>query len=628
MRIQTKLFVLSVIPIIFFMITAGMSISDNYQTCRVVKTMTLNGELIRSTSLVLDELQKESGLSALFLSAGTDKTPLEKQRTKTDGALPDFERRLQNAVIQSDLKKEALTSLQKLYTIRDRVDRFGPLDEIKAAYTHLMRSCMSLQGATANAETAKGVGKRFVSIGILEDAKEKAGLLRTVMSGILTWNEAFSEERLIELTSLKSAVDSNLKSPALALSKPATEFLLKQSQSVPWQTVDELYSKILSRAGTGDYGFDGKEFFWVITQVVDDIGGAIAIELEDIDANLGKLNHASVRQLILSISFFLVSILVAGLFAFFTGRNIVSVVKDISISLADSADRVASVSSQLSAASQSLAEGASEQAASIEETSSSLEEMSSMTKQNAENAKQADQLMQEAKKVVEQANEFMNQMGRSMEEIAVASEETFKINKTIDEIAFQTNLLALNAAVEAARAGSAGAGFAVVAGEVRNLAMRAANASKDTATLIESIVKKIKNGSESMETTSRAFLQVDKSANKVADLVGEITAASTEQAQGIEQLNIAVAEMDKVIRQNSEKAEESASASEEMNDQSEQIRSLVKKLVAIVGADKFGEEPERESPLEKRSMHEIFPRRENGEKQESNCLVKKRFVRL
>jgi hypothetical protein len=166
-----------------------------------------------------------------------------------------------------------------------------------------------------------------------------------------------------------------------------------------------------------------------------------------------------------------------------------------------SADQVATASSQVSSASQQLAEGSSEQAASIEETSSSLEEMSSMTKQNADNADQANKLIAGTKDVVSLASQSMERLTNSMLEISKASEETSKIIKTIDEIAFQTNLLALNAAVEAARAGEAGAGFAVVADEVRNLAMRAADAAKNTADLIEGTVKKVKEGSTFVQKT-------------------------------------------------------------------------------------------------------------------------------
>jgi methyl-accepting chemotaxis protein len=253
--------------------------------------------------------------------------------------------------------------------------------------------------------------------------------------------------------------------------------------------------------------------------------------------------------------------------------------------LVEASDQVSSAAGEVSAASQSLAEGSSQQAASVEETSSSLEEMSSMTKQNASNAGQADSLMKQANQVVNKANASMSQLTTSMQEISRASEETSKIIKTIDEIAFQTNLLALNAAVEAARAGEAGAGFAVVADEVRNLAMRAADAAKNTAALIEGTVKKVLDGTALVKTTNDAFKEVAASAAKVGELVGEIAAASGEQSQGIEQVNIAVTEMDKVTQQNAATAEESASASEELNAQAEEMKNFVAELASIVNGN-------------------------------------------
>ena len=271
---------------------------------------------------------------------------------------------------------------------------------------------------------------------------------------------------------------------------------------------------------------------------------------------------------------------------FFTANSIAKPITVITAGMSEGASQVASASSQVSSSSQSMAEGSSEQAASIEETSSSMEEMSSMTKKNAENAGHADTLMKEANQVVKTANASMEKLTHSMADISKASEETSKIIKTIDEIAFQTNLLALNAAVEAARAGEAGAGFAVVADEVRNLAMRAAAAAKDTAQLIEGTVKEVSQGSELVSKTNEAFKQVAESAGKVGELVAEISEASKEQSNGIEQVNLAITEMDKVVQQNAANAEESASASEEMSAQAEQLRDYVGDLVALVTGNK------------------------------------------
>ncbi len=271
--------------------------------------------------------------------------------------------------------------------------------------------------------------------------------------------------------------------------------------------------------------------------------------------------------------------------AFFIARGIVRVLSRITHQMEESADQVASASGQVASASQALAEGASEQAASIEETSSALEQMSSMTRQNAANANQANTLMKEANQVVESANTSMRNLTQSMDAIASASEETSKIIKTIDEIAFQTNLLALNAAVEAARAGEAGAGFAVVADEVRNLAMRAADAAKNTSDLIEGTVKKVEDGSALVSETDGAFSRVAEDVAKVGELVSEINVASNEQAQGIGQINRSVTEMDRVTQQNAASAEESASASEQMSAQSMQMKDIVNRLMAMVGGN-------------------------------------------
>jgi methyl-accepting chemotaxis protein len=265
-------------------------------------------------------------------------------------------------------------------------------------------------------------------------------------------------------------------------------------------------------------------------------------------------------------------------------KTILGSMKKVIARVTEGAEQNLSVARQVSSASQSLAAGASVQAASIQQTSSSLEEMAGVTQQNAQNARRANEYMQSVNQLVGNAAGVMANLTNSMNAVSKSSEDTHNIVKKIDEIAFQTNLLALNAAVEAARAGEAGSGFAVVADEVRNLAMRAAAAAKDTAQLIENTVRQIKDGSGLVSETHDAFDDVAESVAKAGGLVGEITAASEEQARGIEQVNRAVLEMDRVTQQNAALAEESAGASEELNSQAAQMTATIDELRALIGA--------------------------------------------
>ena len=292
-------------------------------------------------------------------------------------------------------------------------------------------------------------------------------------------------------------VDSNGR----VLAHPRKEFILEMDMKNNKGMEAIVSSMLAHKAGVESYIFDGIPKIAGFAPVKLN-GWSVAVT-QPTDEFLASAHAIRNGILLVGVIFLGLTIILVLFFARSISRPITRVVEGLN----EGADQVSAASSQVAASSQSLSEGASEQAASIEETSSSLEEMSSMTKQNAGNANEANNLMAETSMVVSRANNSMGELTASMAEISKASEETFKIIKTIDEIAFQTNLLALNAAVEAARAGEAGAGFAVVADEVRNLAMRAADAAKNTANLIEGTVKRIKEGSERLKKPARNFFR-------------------------------------------------------------------------------------------------------------------------
>ena len=279
----------------------------------------------------------------------------------------------------------------------------------------------------------------------------------------------------------------------------------------------------------------------------------------------------------------LAAIVLGSILAFVITRSITRPVNKVITNLSESSGQVASASEQLASTSQVLSEGSSQQAAGLEQASSNLEEMSSMTRQNADSAENANSLAGETSKAANSGTEAMGRMNTAIQDIQKSSDETAKIIKVIDEIAFQTNLLALNAAVEAARAGEAGKGFAVVAEEVRNLAMRSAEAAKDTASMIEESGKNAKSGVEIAGEVAKALEEIVDRVGKMTNLVGEIAAGSKEQSQGIEQVTTAMGQMDKITQQNSANAEESAGASEELSAQAQSMNSAVTELLALVG---------------------------------------------
>jgi len=272
----------------------------------------------------------------------------------------------------------------------------------------------------------------------------------------------------------------------------------------------------------------------------------------------------------------LFSVLTAVFFiAFGQHRFLLIPLAEITVRLKEGFEWLSRAALQVQSASQALATGVGEQLAGLEKTTASMEKISSMTRQNAEILRQAHVLMGDTRNVTEEAHISMGELNDSMVGISSAGEETGKIIKTIDEIAFQTNLLALNAAVEAARAGEFGAGFAVVAEEVRTLAMRAAEAAKNTAALIEDTIKKVKKGSEIVHKTHGTFERAADGARQVAELLDAVSVSSQEQAAGIEQITLAVQALGREVEQHAASAQASASASLAINAWMERFRLLL-----------------------------------------------------
>lgn len=292
---------------------------------------------------------------------------------------------------------------------------------------------------------------------------------------------------------------------------------------------------------------------------------------------------AAFKMLVTGVS--IATVLISILLAVLIIRSVTMSITKAVTTINDGALQISSASDQVASSSTSLAQGASEQASSVEEVSATLEEATAGVTSNTENARQADILAKQTNAAAKEGLSKGEELMVSMKDVTESAAKIANIVKTIDQIAFQVNLLALNAAVEAARAGEHGLGFAVVADEVRNLAQRAANSAKETGSVIEEAVTQIKKGSEIANAASASFREIDDKAKKVSDLIGEVTLSSREQAEGMSQLSMAMAQIDQVTQQVAANSEEAAAASEELNAQAVAALEAVAQLAKIVGID-------------------------------------------
>jgi len=238
-------------------------------------------------------------------------------------------------------------------------------------------------------------------------------------------------------------------------------------------------------------------------------------------------------------------------------------------------DTIATASTQIASGNLDLSSRTEQQAGSLEETASAMEELTSTVKQNADNARQANQLAVSASEVAQQGGNVVSQVVDTMGSINESSRKIVDIISVIDGIAFQTNILALNAAVEAARAGEQGRGFAVVASEVRSLAQRSSAAAKEIKALIDDSVSKVDIGSKLVQQAGETMNEVVASVRRVTDIVGEISAASTEQSTGIEEVNRAITQMDETTQQNAALVEEAAAAAQSLQEQATKLTRVV-----------------------------------------------------
>jgi len=306
---------------------------------------------------------------------------------------------------------------------------------------------------------------------------------------------------------------------------------------------------------------------------------------QDLRNQLGAAQRRSARQRWLALLMFAITLAVAGVLVSVTIRQaIVGPVYRAIQGVREAADHAAEASEQMAESGRIVARDAQQEASYIEETSASLEEISSTTRGNASRAGEADALMQDARQTVDRATGAMHDLTASMDVISKSSKQVADVLKSIDDIAFHTNILALNAAVEAARAGEAGAGFSVVADEVRSLAQRAADAARRSADIIEKTIADVSRGVQLVSLAHEAFGEVSTKIASGSQVVSQIAASSDEQARGVDHIKQAITRMETLTQNNAANADKTAEAASVMSGQAQTTRTHLDELVAIIGS--------------------------------------------
>ncbi|MBB3329929.1 methyl-accepting chemotaxis protein [Halomonas campaniensis] len=611
------------LPLLALAWFAGSGILERQRLATNMAGLETLTALSRHAGNLVHELQRERGMSSGFIGSRGEVfgNRLSAQRTETDRAIGDFREALAGtdlAALDADLARQSADIEQRLAAttaVRQQVQRLETgAEEAVAHYTGLNDALMGMVGRVTHLTADAGISRRLGAYFTLLKAKDLAGVERALLANAFSANlmRTATHQRLLSMLGQEGAYLKSFRALANAEMRDRLSEILAGEEV---QRVLPLRQIALERGVAGGYNVDPQQWFDWQTAKINRLKALEDAVAEGVLDEAAGLRQEARQELV---GYLVITLVAAGLAILFAVLVVQSIVRSLRAALddiesrggdltrrlavpgsdelsrlyrafnastADTEQLVANIrqgalsvevaSGEIAQGNQDLAQRTEEQSASLVETASSMEQITATVRQTADNAQQARSMTDGVAGQAREASDVAAQAQEAMQQIHAANQEVTSIVAAIDNIAFQTNLLALNASVEAARAGEHGRGFAVVAQEVRKLASRSAEEASQIRRLIDTNVARIDAGEQLVSATSDTLQEITRQVAKVAELVADMSSATTEQSAGIEQINQAVAQLEEVTQQNAALVEQVAAASRSLDDQATDMAGLI-----------------------------------------------------
>ncbi|GEM_PF-398134 len=626
LSLKYKILIIAVLPFSFFIASTLISLNDYYSSYHEDEVLHAQIDLVKLSSALVHETQKERSLSVSFLNNKVDVEKLKEQHVINDNTKPPFFNLLKKVELPDDFKERLFKEVSSIKEIRVKVlSREYPIKSIIDSYTKVVLLLLDIELYVADRASIPEISAEIRGVRILEDAKESGGKLRATVAGLLSIEKPMSRQEFKDLLSLKAGIDEGIRSSGVILDDKSKEFVNRFESSPSWIRVNKTFEHILHHSEDGQYNRSPNEFYNDMTLSLNIIKDLIDYQKKDLSIKITKeQEHAYMSFIWLLVGIIIVSIL---LFVFIRNMtsNISSTIKLVISTLESSSIELEKSSDEISNSSISLSESSVNQSSYLQETVSAIDEINSMVQKNASAANSSSETSEKSKKEAIVGKENIDEMLSSIDDIASSNEEIMqeitknneeigKISsliqeislktKVINDIVFQTKLLSFNASVEAARAGENGKGFSVVAEEVGNLAEMSGTAALEISTMLDSSVEqvneiisssrekveklvirgkeKVENGTRVANLCSDSLESILNNIGSVNEMVKEISNASEEQAIGVQQVTEAMQELDNITHQNTSSSQACATMATQLNESVHSVNYSIMNLLAIV----------------------------------------------